>query len=107
MDIEERRHPGHGRRRRWRRRDHQVEDQRLLELHRVHRFRTGRDLIGLLPDTLPSPFHTGHLAEGLAIPRWIAQRIAYCFRKMRLAREVGKQANTRLYELPSRASRAA
>jgi hypothetical protein len=107
VDIEERRHLGHGRRRRWRRRDHQVEDQRLIELHRVHRFRTGRDLVSLLPDGLPSPFHTGHVAEGLAIPRWFAQRIAYCLRMMRLAREVGKQGNTRLYELHGAASRAA
>ena len=33
VDIEELRHPGHGRRRRWRRRDHQVADQRLVKIH--------------------------------------------------------------------------
>jgi hypothetical protein len=99
VEIEELRYPGHGRRRRWRRNDHQVEDQRLVRLHRIHRFRTGRDLTALLPADLPMPFHTGHLAKQLEIPRWLAQQITYCFREMRIAEEVGKQGNTRLYQI--------
>ena len=107
VDIEEWRHPGHGRRRRWRRRDHQVEDQRLVTIHRIHRFRTGGDLVRLLPADLPAPFHTGQLAQGLGIPRWIAQRIAYCLRMMQISDEVGKQGNTRLYQLRTPTNRAA
>jgi hypothetical protein len=97
VEIEETRFPGHGRRR-WRHQnDHVVEDQKLLRIDRVHRFRTGRDLAALLPAQLPVPFHTGHLAEGLGIERWFAQRIAYCLRNMHIASEVGKTGNTRLY----------
>ena len=101
VEIEERRYPGHGRRRRWRRDDFQVEDQALVRVHRVHRLRTGDDLIQLLPAGLPSPFHTGHLASRCGVPRWVAQRIAYCLRKMNLAEESGKAGNARLYRLPS------
>jgi hypothetical protein len=100
VDIEEWRYPGHGRRRRWRRNDHQVEDQKLLQVHRVQRFRSGDDLIRLLPAGLPSPFHTGQLAESLAISRWFAQRIAYCLRQMRISQDAGKSSNARLYHLP-------
>ena len=97
VDVEEWRYPGHGRRRRRRRNDHQVEDQKLLKLHRVHRFRTSGDLLQLVPRELPNPFHTGHLAAKMDVPRWMAQRIAYCLRHMGGLSEVGKKGNARLY----------
>jgi len=105
VDVEEWRYPGHGRRRRRRERDYVVEDQKLLAVRSVRRFKTACDLARLVPDGLPSPFHTGHLAEALGVRRWIAQRIAYCFRKMGTTVEVGKQRNALLYEfaLPRRA----
>lgn len=107
VDIEEWRFPGHGRRRRRRPNDFQVEDQKLTKMHNVHRFRTGRDLTALIPPGLPSPFHTGHLAKTLGIDRWFAQRIAYCFRKMSIVEQVGKQGNARLYRFPERSTAAA
>ena len=80
--IEEWRYPGHGRRRRRHRaRDHQVEDQRLVEVECVHRFETAADLRALLPPRLPSPFHTRHLAEALCTDRCLAQKITYCMRR--------------------------
>ena len=48
VDIEEWRYPGHGRRRRWRESDFQVEDQRLLEVHETVRLRTVDDLVALV-----------------------------------------------------------
>ena len=102
VEVEEWRYPGHGRRRRRRDRDHQVEDQRLVGVLQTHRFRTLADLRGLLPDDLPKPFHTGHLAEGLGIQRWVAQRVAYCLRETGAARVVGKQGNAVLYDCPRR-----
>ncbi len=101
VDIEEWRYPGHGRRRRWRRNDFQVEDQKLTCVHKTQRFRNGPDLAKLIPPGLPKPFHTGHLAEHLDLPRWIAQRIAYCLREMRITEDLGKAGNARLYSLPS------
>lgn len=99
IDVEEWRYPGHGRRRRRGRSDHQVEDQKLLRLHGIHRFHTVKDLLRLIPSSLPRPFHTGDLAVQLDLPRWVAQRIAYCLRHMGGAEEVGKEGNTRLYRL--------
>jgi hypothetical protein len=99
VDVEEHRHPGHGRRRRWRRGDHVVADQLLVGVRETHPFRAAADLLALLPAGLPQPFHTGHLAESLGIARWFAQRIAYCLRHTGAATEAGKQGNARLYLL--------
>ena len=99
VDVEEWRYPGHGRRRRHRKNDFQVEDQRLVGVRRTHRFRTAADLCRLLPKELPSQFHTGHIADGLGIDRWIAQRMAYCLRHIGGLRQVGKEGNALLYEL--------
>jgi hypothetical protein len=76
-----------------------VEDQKLVAVHQTHRLRTARDLARLVPCKLPRRFHTGHLAEALSVERWVAQRIAYCLRKMGTVRNVGKQGNALLYEL--------
>jgi len=95
--VEEWRCPGHGRRRRWRQGDHVVEDQRLAEVDAVPSYRTAADLWALLPEDLPLPFHSGHLAEKLQVARWIAQRIVYCLRQMGAAEESGKLGNARLY----------
>ncbi len=63
VEIEEWRYPGHGRRRRWRRGDHVVADQKLLAVGERRRLSTAADLVGLLGVKLPRAFHTGHLAE--------------------------------------------
>lgn len=102
VEIEEWRYPGHGRRRRRRAGDYVVEDQKLLDIHGVQQLRTAGDLRQLVPAQLPTPFHTAHLADALQIDRWVAQRIAYCFRRMGTAREVAKDGNTRLYEFADR-----
>ena len=98
VDVEEWRYPGHGRRR-WRRStDHVVEDQKLVALHRIVRFRSAADLLQIIPADLPRPFHTAHLAESLNIRRWLAQRIAYCLRETGAAQQVGKEGNAWLYQ---------
>ncbi len=98
IEIEEWRYPGHGRRRRWRRDDFEVEDQKLVSVGETYCFRSAADLAKLVDCSLPRPFHTGHLAESLGVYRWTAQRIAYCLRQTGAALEVGKQGNARLYE---------
>ncbi|MEX2174490.1 MAG: hypothetical protein WD872_09015 [Pirellulaceae bacterium] len=98
VEIEERRYPGHGRRRRWRAKDFQVEDQRLVAVIGVERFADCADLWRLMPAGLSEPFHTGELAAALGIRRGIAQRIAYCLRQTGAATQCGKQGNAWLYE---------
>ncbi|MEQ8787694.1 MAG: hypothetical protein RIC55_15430 [Pirellulaceae bacterium] len=102
IEIEEWRHPGHGRRRRWRERDHEVEDQRLVAVLDTLRLETAGDLLTMLPSGLPRQFDTGELAEGLGVDRWIAQRVAYCLRKTGAAVSVGKRGNAHLYEIQRR-----
>ena len=97
VEIEERRYPGHGKRRRWRKKDFVVEDQRLVAVVGVERFATHADLWRLIPAGLAEPFHTGELAESLGVRRWIAQRIAYCLRKTGAADVTGKTGNAWLY----------
>jgi hypothetical protein len=99
VDVEERRYPGRGKRRRRRRgeNEYQVEDQRLLGIVSHHWFADAADLWRLLPSRLPKQFHTAHLSERLEAPRWIAQRIAYCLREMGSVEVVGKQGNAILY----------
>jgi hypothetical protein len=98
VDIEETRYPGHGRRRRWRRDDHVVDDQRLVAVRSRTVLRCPADLLALLPADLPRPWHTGDLSKQAGVGRHIAQRIAYCLRHMAAAREVGKRGNARLYD---------
>ncbi len=107
VDIEEWRFPGHGRRRRWRRNDHQREDQHLVGIRESHTFRTVNQLWKLVPPGLPRPFHTQHLADHMEIERWMAQRMVYVLRQMSGLRQVGKQGNAWLYEPVSRRGRAA
>lgn len=107
VDVEECRYPA-PRRRRWRRsRDYKIADQRILNVRDVFVFRSTADLAALLPLDLPAHFHTAHLATSLDLPRFLAQRIAYCLLHTGAARQVGKQANARLYEIDRSQSDAA
>ncbi len=105
VEIEEFRHPGHGRRRRWRRDDHVVADQKLVEVGQSLRLKSAKDLLTLLPASLPRQFHTAQLAAALSVRRHVAQRIAYCLRKMGAIDLVGKQGNALVYQLPTRTRR--
>ena len=98
VDIEEWRYPGHGRRRRWSTRDYEIEDQKLLKIHGSYRLHKAQDLRKLAPARLPRRFDTAKLAQALNIDRGVAQRIAYCYRKMGTATQVAKRGNTLLYE---------
>jgi hypothetical protein len=99
VEIEEYRHPGHGRRRRRRANDFVIEDQKLVKILSIERFQQADCLHRLLPKKLPATFHTGDLADGLKVTRWLAQRAAYCLREMGAAQQVGKRGNALLYEL--------
>ena len=107
VDIEEWRYPGHGRRRRWRDGDYEVEDQKLLDVHATQRLCTAADLRRLVDVKLPCPFHTAHLAEALDVDRSVAQRIAYCFRKMGTARIVDRRREGFLYQFVKSTKRRA
>lgn len=109
VEVEEWRYPGHGRRRRWRRDDHVVEDQKLCVVVDSCRLTSAADLRLLVDCKLPDVFHTADLASALGVPRHVAQRIAYCLRETGAAQVVGKRGNAHLYQWsqPVRRRRAA
>lgn len=89
------------RRRRWRAKDYRVEDRRLLAVQSRHSLRTIEDLRGLLPAGLEQPFSTETLARAAEIPRWLAQKMAYCLRQTGAVEVIGKQKNSILYRVPA------
>ena len=95
IEQEERRIPR--RRSRFNGPDYRVEDRFLLSVVSRHRFRTASDLLALLPDSLPRPFHTQHLADAAGIPRWLAQKAAYCLARCGAIQLAGKEGRSLLY----------
>ena len=81
----------------WRRRGWVTEERQLLQVVDQRRFSTPADLGALLPPDLGAPFTTSDLATAIARPRRLAQRMAYCLRKMGEIEAVGKQGNAVLY----------
>ena len=107
VDIEEWRYPGHGRRRRWRTKDYQVEDQKLLQIRDTYCLKTAADLAEFIPTSLPQPFSTADLAKAMGIERGEAQKVAYCLRHAGTVVQVGKQGNAFLYAFSQQVRAAA
>lgn len=72
-------------------------ERRLLAVADRHVFHTPEDLAALLPAGLPGEFTTKDLAQGLESPRWLAQKMAYCLRKMGVISAVGRRGRAILY----------
>lgn len=83
--------------RRWRSRGYRVTDRRLISVGERQTFRTGGDLLRLIPPALDSGFSTADLARATGLPRWHAQKIAYCLRKIEVFELIGKSGNSCLY----------
>ncbi len=81
----------------WKRKGWSVVDTRLLEVvDRIH-FNNPKDLLILLPNSLPSAFTNADLARDLHIPRRLAEKVTYCMLKMGVLRQVGKKGRARLH----------
>lgn len=93
--------------RRWKGKNYRVSDRVLTSIEQRCELRTLQDLRKLLPATLPISFTTEDLAQCAGIPRWLAQKVAYCLRKTSAVQQVGKRGQALLYELPKRRRRAA
>jgi hypothetical protein len=83
----------------WRRNGWSIFDRRLIEVVRKHLFKKPADFLKLVPRNLPEPFTTRDLADGIAQPHWLAQKMAYCLRNMGLIHLVGKNGNALLYSI--------
>jgi hypothetical protein len=87
--------------------DYRVEDCRLIKLTSTLTLRTLADLRALIPVSLASPFTTEDLAREAEIPRWVAQKMAYCLKKTGAIEILGKRARSMLYGLPVKKRRRA
>jgi hypothetical protein len=87
----------YGGKRRWRRRGWVTEERRLLEVLESRRFEQPEDIGRLMPTDLPEQFTSSDLAKAIGRPRWFAQKMAYCLRKMDIITDVGKRGRSILY----------
>jgi hypothetical protein len=94
MEEEVRRFDGS---RAWRRRGWVIHERRLLDVVEEYLFESPRDFLDLLPDSLTEPFSTSELSLAIGRPRRLAQKMAYCLRKMGSIKPVGKRRNAKLY----------
>jgi hypothetical protein len=84
-------------RRGWRRGGWVTHERRLLEVVDQRLYETPADMAALLPADLDESFTTSDLAAAMSRPRRLAQRMAYCLRKMGAITSVGKQGRATLY----------
>lgn len=91
----------------WRRKGWSIHDRRLLDVVDSAVFKSPSDFLTLLPDDLPGAFTNQDLAAALARPRYVAQKMTYCLRKMGVLDVIGKQGNAFLFSIaPQEVSRA-
>ena len=84
--------------RRWTRKKYRVEDRRLVGLVERKTLHNVGDLLTFVPDSTPATFTTADLAAAAEIPRWLAQKCAYCLRHAEAILPIGKKGNAILYE---------
>lgn len=82
----------------WRRQGWVVVGRELLAVTGRHVLRRPADLLGFLPEGLPTPFTTADVAARGRLPRRTAQEAAYCLRALELITPVGKTGNAVLYQ---------
>ena len=83
--------------RNWRRKGWVTHERRLLQVVGQRLFETPKDMLALIPTTLPEPFTTTDLAGATGQPLWLAQKMAYCLREMGAITVVGKRGRGILY----------
>lgn len=83
----------------WRRRGWSVHDRRLVEVVERRVFRSPRDFIDLLPETLPPVFTARQLAKAAGLRIRLAQKMVYCLRRMKAVEVCGKKGKANLYRI--------
>ena len=95
IQEEEVRH--HDARRAWRRGGWVSDERRLLQVVERQLFAGPGDYAALLPANLEDPFTTADLAQALGRPRSLAQKMAFCLRRMEVIDDVGRRERSALY----------
>lgn len=88
----------------WRRK-HSVQDRRLVDVHQTVSVKSAADLWNELGVSFKGEFTTAELAEAGDMPRWLAQKAAWCFRQMKFIKATGKRGNAIVYQRVAKRSR--
>ena len=80
-----------------RRKEWSIQERRLLQVVDQWLFETPRDMMKIIPAELPEPFTTKELSQVTNRPVWLAQKMAYCLRKMGAITAAGKRSRNVLY----------
>lgn len=81
----------------WRQHGWATDERRLIDVTAQHRFERPVDMLALLPAELPEHFTTADLAAALGGSRRLAQKMAYCLRKMGCITQIGRRGRAKLY----------
>lgn len=81
----------------WRRKGVSIVNRKLLGVVDRIVLRSPQDFGALLPPALPDSFTTQDLASVAVMPRYLAQKMAYCLRAMGAIQLVGKRGHSLLY----------
>ena len=81
----------------WRRRGWITQERRLLQVVGSHLFKGPADMARLVPGHVAEPFTTADLARAAGFGRRLAQKMAYCLRKMGALQVCGKAGRALLY----------
>jgi len=83
-----------------------VAERTLVSVQQQVQLRTAADLWKALDIQLPAEFTTEDLGSAAGMPRWLAQKAAWCFRRMEFFSVCGKQGNAITYRLRNKPRRA-
>lgn len=82
---------------RWRHKGWETVERRLMKILDRQTFTSPDHIATLLPENLSESFTTTDIADGLDIPPWLAQKMAYCLREMGAINLIGKKGRSCLY----------
>ncbi len=82
----------------WRRGGFVIEERRLVGVLETIEVGAPNELLGLLPPSLPDPFTTADLADGLGRSRHLGQQVVYCLRVSGAVETVRRDKRGILYQ---------
>ncbi len=82
----------------WRKK-YSVEERTLVTVSQQVKLKSASDLWKALDIQVPDCFTTSDLVTASKMPRWLAQKAAFCFRRMEFFDVCGKQGNSIVYRL--------
>lgn len=83
-----------------------MSERTLVEVQAQIELKTAADLWRALNIPLTGEFTTADLVTASGMPRWLAQKAAFCFRRMEFFDVCGKQGNAISYRLTLKTRRA-